>query len=191
MVLGLLSPSWDYMSRRLLTAICLAALGILNAATLERLLLDDMIRKSTLIVRGQVLSSRSSQHGSLIHTWFRVQVLEQWKGTRTSQAEVMVPGGRLAGLRQTFSGAPKLLEGSEYVLFLWTGPSGRTQVIGFSQGVFDLKLDDAGQPIAVRGASTETMVDSRTGAGVRDEDIRMTLTELRDRVLRVVGAARQ
>ena len=47
-------------------------------------------------------------------------------------------GGVAGGIRQSVSGAPELKPGQEYVLFLWTSRSGLTQVIGLSQGLFQL-----------------------------------------------------
>jgi hypothetical protein len=153
-----------------------------QAATLEYLSLDDMTERSTAIVRGRVLSSSASVHGPLIYTHFTVQVLERWKGTDTAELDVVVPGGTFQGLRQTFPGTPKLAEGSEYILFLWTGASGLTQVIGLSQGVFTLGADDAGGLVATRTASDSTMLDSKTGRVVADQPMRLKLSDLRSRV---------
>ncbi len=85
-------------------------------------------------------------------------------------------------MRQSFSGAPKLVPGEEYILFLWTGPSGRTQVIGLSQGVFGLQADGQGGPLVSRAPSTEAMLDPKTGQLVTDEAVRMKLSDLRARV---------
>lgn len=160
----------------LVLAACLA-----NAATLEKLTLDEMIEKSTAIVRGRVLAPSTSVRGSVLYTHFPVEVLEQWKGQPARQAEVMVPGGSRGSLHQHFPGAPSLVTGKEYVLFLWTGRSGAAQVIGFTQGVFDIR-DSAGEPTAHRAASSEALVDLRTGRMVRDEPLQMKLAELRARV---------
>jgi len=154
----------------------------LPAVTLERLSLDEMTDKSTAIVRGRVVSSQARLHGPLIYTHFTVQVLERWKGAESSQVDVAVPGGSASGLRQTFSGAPRLASGDEYVFFLWRGASGITHVIGLSQGVFGLKSGADGSVTATRAASVETMLDSKTGRVVADETIRMGLADLRSRV---------
>jgi len=166
------------------------ALG-LQGATLERLTLDEMIQKSTEIVRGRLLGSRAAHRGSVIYTYSKIQVLERWKGQPASQVEVAVPGGTLGGFRQTFSGVPELVAGKEYVLFLWTGRNGVTQVIGLSQGVLDVKQNAAGELFVGRTASTETMLDGKTGQVVRDEAVRMGLQELRQRVERGLATARQ
>jgi hypothetical protein len=163
----------------------------LRATTLERLSLDEMIQKSTEIVRGRVVSTNGARRGAMIYTQARVQVSEWWKGKEATAIEVFVPGGVYGGERQSVSGAPQLKEGYDYVLFLWTGRSGMTQVIGLSQGVFDLKINTADRTVqASRAASTETMLDSQSHEPVVDTPVRMTVSQLRDRVRNVLGAVK-
>ncbi len=173
------------MTRRAFALLLLAPLW-LPAATLEQLSLDDLIRKSTAVVRGRVLSSYTSSRGALLYTHSRIQVLESWKGASGAEVNVAIPGGAMNGFRQAFSGAPKLTEGSEYVLFLWAGKSGMIQVIGFSQGVFGVTRDGQGESVN-RAAATETMLNS-SGRPVEDADVRMSLAELRDLVRRTLAS---
>src|SRR5664279_2344981 len=77
-------------------------------ATLERLSLDEMITRSTTIVRGTVTASWAASTGSVIYTHYRIQVSEQFKGTAQNTVEVMTPGGSVKGLSQSFSGSPVL-----------------------------------------------------------------------------------
>lgn len=159
-----------------LLAVCL---GALHAATLERLSLSDMIAQSTAIVQGTVSGSYTAYRGTVIYTHFKVNVAQQWKGATQSTADVMVPGGVVNGVRQTYPGAPQLTTGQPYVLFLWTSSTGATYTIGFTQGVFSLAKDAAsGQTIAVRAPTSETILDPKTGQPVKDEPIRMPLTQL-------------
>ena len=163
------------------------AAGPGQSATLQRLSMDEMIQKSTEIVRGRVMTLGVATKGSILYTLARVEVLERWKGAATQTIEVWIPGGRSGNLRQTFSGAPALAVGSEYVLFLWAGASGNRQVIGFSQGAFDVKPDAKGNLQMQRAASTETMLDER-GAEVGDVPVRMSLGELRQKLKASLGA---
>jgi len=165
--------------------------GGLQAATLERLSMDDLIQKSTEIVRGRVVACQFTQRGPVIYSVSRIQVLERWKGASAAVVEVQVPGGRLGGIRQTFSGAPQLTEGQEYVLFLWTGRSGVTQVIGFSQGLLDVKKTSSGEPLAVRTAITETILEPSTGRRVSDDGVEMPLRELSERIRKTLGAVKE
>ncbi|HWR52519.1 MAG TPA: hypothetical protein VN428_15520 [Bryobacteraceae bacterium] len=159
---------------------------VLQAATLEQLSLEDMVRKSSAIVRARVAGSYAALNRDVIYTHYELQVLDRWKGPEAARLDVVLPGGVAGGRRQTFAGAPQLAPGQEYVLFLWTGPSGRTHVIGLSQGVFDVKRGDDGEIQAFRGANADLMLD-RAGRPVRDVAMTLRLGDFRQRVTRIMG----
>ena len=115
-----------------------------------------------------------------------IQVSERLKGAGAATVELYIPGGRYGRERLTFSGAPDLKTGYEYMLFLWSGASGMRQVIGFSQGVFDLKLDGKTEGTLYRGAISETLLDPRTGAETGDTPVSMGLGQMRDRIRAVL-----
>jgi hypothetical protein len=163
----------------LILAYCAVALP---AATLERLSLDDLINKSTTIVRGKVLDSYTGMTGPVIYTHYRVQASETLKGAPSMTVEFQMPGGVANNLRQTFAGVPAFKAGDEYVFFLWTGKSGNTQVLGLTQGLFSVAPGGASDPVTTRGASHEVMLDRGTGKQVRDQTLTMHLSELRARV---------
>jgi hypothetical protein len=160
---------------------------VLPAATLERLSLEEMSLKSSAIARVRVLDSYAAAYGSNIYTHYRVEVSERWKGPDQTELDVVVLGGVAGGVRQSFSGAPKLTAGREYLLFLWKSPSGLTHIIGFSQGVFDIQRGQTGETMAVRAAASEQMLDS-SGRPVRDRAVNLKLSELRQRVSRSLAA---
>jgi hypothetical protein len=164
--------------------------GLLSAATLEKLSLEEMAAKSTEIVLGRVISKSYQQRGSVIYTVARVQVSERWKGSSKDIVEVCVAGGVMNGMRQVFPGSPFFRDGHEYLFFLWTGRSGATQVIGLSQGLFDLRSNAKGETQVYRGASTETMLD-KTGRRISDDPTEMSLDEMRGYVKRVLGGVRE
>jgi hypothetical protein len=168
-----------------------SSLAPLRGATLERLSLDQMIEKSTAIVRGRVLGSYTAYRGSSIYTHYRLQVSERWKGSQQAGVEVVVPGGTAGGIRQSYSGVPRLTEGKEYVLFLWTGPSGATQIIGFSQGVFELPKKAGGEMTAYRAASADSMLDASTGQPVREDALEITLSALSRRIVTTLAKGAQ
>lgn len=158
----------------------------LHAATLEYLSLDDMAKKSTAIVRGRVQSCAGEFRGSVIFTHCKVAVTEQWKGVSQTLVDVATPGGTARGMAQNFSGSPKLVPSEEYVLFLWTGKSGMTQLIGLSQGVFDLKPDAKGQAVAQRAAATERMLNA-AGKVISDSPLEMRVRDLKARVVKALA----
>lgn len=171
--------------------LCLAVAAVAHGATLQRLSLDDMIVKSTSIVHGQVTESHAAASGRIIYTHYTLAVTDSLKGSTARQIDVAVPGGTAGGFQQIFPGAPALSLGQDYVLFLWTGPSGLTQIIGLSQGLFSVVPDQQGQPMATRAASHELMLD-KAGKRVEDQTLEMSLAALKGRVrLTLSGGAKQ
>jgi hypothetical protein len=169
-------------------ALLICAAHVLPAATLEKLSLDDMVAKSTEIVRGRVVSSAAgfrspASRGGIIYTSYTIEVAERWKGSGGTRMSVAVPGGIAQGMQQTFPGAPGLASNTEYVFFLWTSRSGLTQIIGLSQGLMNLKADANGKITVSRSASTEPMVDTQ-GNPIRDQAFAMSLTEFRSTMSR-------
>jgi len=175
--------AWDYRVQRIvLFLLCLAAwLTPLHAAILERLSLDELTQQSTAIVRVKVVGSYAEFHGSMIYTHWRVQVVERWKGPDRSTVEVLIPGGIARGLHQDVAGAPKLLIGKEYLLFLWTSKSGSTYLTGLSQGLFELGKS-ATDEVVSRPASGEPMLDHVTWKLVKDENFQMRYSEMTSRI---------
>lgn len=171
--------------RRFLAILGLAVVSALaGATTLEKLTLDDMVQKSTAIVRARAVSSTSVLRGSMIYTVYRLQVAEVLKGSiAPGAAEVYVPGGTYGRFRQSIAGSPVLAPGVEYVLFLWASPRGLVQVIGLSQGVFEVTKSASGDPLLVRGRIEADFVDSAGRAAV-DEGMRVTLGSLRESIRR-------
>ena len=168
-----------------ITAACIAALTMSEATTLERLTVDDMIAKSTAIVRATVTGSSSTQRGLDIFTTYQFKVSETLKAGSSPIQEVSVPGGVYRGLQQLAAGSPVLKSGQDYVIFLWTGKSGMTQVIGLSQGLFTVMQNDANETILVRGPVDGLMLD-RAGRVVSDQGVTLKLSDLRTQIKKAV-----
>ncbi|HLY19247.1 MAG TPA: hypothetical protein VKR61_18605 [Bryobacteraceae bacterium] len=147
-------------------------------ATLELLSLNDLIGKSTIIVKGQVAGSSAALSGSVIYTHYQVTVLKQWKGGSQGTLDVRIPGGTANGIRQTYPGAPQLTAGRQYLLFLWTSSKGAISPLGFTQGVFNLVPDNTGNATASQMATTETVLTPGTGQVVNNQPISMPFTQL-------------
>ena len=162
--------------------------GPLQSATLERLSLDEMIAKSTSIVRGKVTAKWAAAAGPAIFTHYTVKVSERLKGNAGDSVEFVVPGGEFNGVRQFFSGAPVLASGDDYVFFLYTGRSGTTMILGLTQGLFAVPANSGSDPSATRAATRELMLDPETGQPVKDETLTMHLSELRTRIVQRLRA---
>jgi hypothetical protein len=158
----------------------------LQCATLERLSLDDMIAKSTSIVRGKITGSYTAFSGPVIYTHYTIQVTEKLKGSAGATVDIAVPGGTARGLRQSFSGTPAFQPGDEFVFLLWISKAGLNQVIGLTQGLFSVANDGTSDPMATRSASHELMLDA-AGRPVKDQTLTMHLSELRNRITGSTG----
>ena len=176
--------------KRYLWLTALLAMGIqpLRCATLEQLSMDDLIGKSTAIVRGTVMDSWAALTGSVIYTHYKVQVSESFKGPRQSSVEVVVAGGVVNNLSQSFSGSPTLNKGDELVLFLWTSRAGLTQIMGLTQGLFAVAPGAATDPLATRAATRELMLNPKTAQPVKDAALSMNLSDLRSRIATTLQA---
>ena len=143
-----------------------------GATTLEQMSLEELIRQSTAVVRGTPRSARVERDGSLIYTVYSLAVSDRWKGEPGSNIEVSLPGGSVGGVTQNFGGVPHLETGHEYIVLLWTGPSGRTQIIGLTQGLFSMR----GQAGAVRlvQASSPDVVLLPGSAGTQQLDLSLS-----------------
>lgn len=191
-LVGVRRAVFTRVKRHVLLALVLSfGMGPLQCATLERLSLDDMISKSTAIVRGKVTNAYAAFSGPIVYTHYTIQVTERFKGAGGNSVEVVVPGGVANGLRQSFAGTPALNVGDDFVFFLWTGKSGLTQVIGLTQGLFSVAADGTTDPYATRQATHELMLDTGTGRPVKDQTLRMHLSELRSRISSTLATANQ
>jgi hypothetical protein len=172
-----------------LAVLLVVAIRPLPCATLEQLTLDDMIAQSTAIVRGTVVDSWAALTGSVIYTHYKVQVSESFKGPRQTFVEVVVAGGVVNNLSQSFSGSPVLNKGDESVLFLWTSRAGLTQIMGLTQGLFTIAPGAASDPMATRPATRELMLDPKTAQPVKDAMLSMRLSDLRSRIAATLQAS--
>ena len=191
-LVGVRSAVFTAVKRHVLLALGLTfGLGPLHGATLERLSLDDMISKSTSIVRGKVIRAYAAFSGPVVYTHYVIQVSERLKGSGGDSVEVLFPGGVVNGQRQSFAGTPSFNQGDEFVFFLWSSKAGLTQVIGLTQGLFSVAADGTADPMATRSATRELMLDSHSGRPVKDQTLRMHLSELRSRISSTLATANQ
>jgi hypothetical protein len=165
----------------------------LRCATLERLTLEDMISKSSSIVRGKVTNSWTAFTGSVIYTHYRILASETYKGTGQNVLEIVVTGGTVNGVHQNFSGSPALNQGDEFVFFLWTSRAGLTQIMGLTQGLFALapsgSSTSATDPVATRAPTRELMLDPATARPVKDAALSLRVSELRSQIANTLAGA--
>ena len=156
----------------------LAAIIPTQATTLRRASLDELIQTSTSIVRARVAGSSTTAQGPLVYRHYTLQVLDRWKGPVAAQVDVQVPEA---------DGAPQFTTGSEYVFFLWTGPSGANHVLGLSQGALDVTKDAAGNSLVVRQPTEAMVLNPVTGDTGTQDPMQMKLSDFANRVSSALG----
>lgn len=172
------------MRRSVLSFGCVALISFcqaLSASTIFKLSLDELVDKSTLIVRGRIGGCEGVLRGATVYTECAVSVSETLKGRPGAALTVSIPGGVAGKVRQTVAGAPRLERTQHYVLFIWTSPRGTHQIIGLSQGVFELR-DASGGQMAERGPIEEATVVDGSGQEVADRGISIRMADLRARI---------
>jgi hypothetical protein len=169
--------------------LALSFFAVLSAATLEQLSLEELARESTAIVQGRVTGERVIQAGPLLYTVKTFAVKRRWKGEPEALVDVALPGGRLGNQQQRFGGAPALEPDRDYVLFLWTGPSGRTQITGFSQGVCEVQTAADGSSRVVRKASADVVLVPGGGDAAGDGALDLPLEAFSQRVSAAIAGA--
>jgi len=179
------------MRRVSILALLTASVAVMQGSTLQQLSLNDLVLKSTLIIMGQPQFNYSQFRGPIIYSHYKVGVSQVYKGIAPGhQIDVAVPGGMSTGMRQVFSGTPNILNGQNYVMFLWTSKTGLTQIIGLSQGLFLVGKDSQGHVVVQRPAASETMLNA-AGKPVADSGIQMRLGDLVNQMYSILGGGSQ
>jgi hypothetical protein len=117
----------------ILSAISLPAF----ATTVERLSLDDMVKKAESIIHGRVRSAHThwSADGRLILTTYTIDVEETMKGQPARTVDLTTIGGRIGDLELYVAGMPAFRTGEDAVVFVEKS-AGLSVVVGLTQGKF-------------------------------------------------------
>ena len=134
------------------------------ATTLQRLSVDDMVEKSTGIVRATATPVSSFQRSGMIYTAYRLAVSVTLKGSPVATVEGAVPGGDYQGSHQSVAGSPVLRPGIEYVVFYWTGPSGTNYIVGMCQGLLEVHAGTSGEVVLRRRAMNSEVFGTQSGS---------------------------
>jgi hypothetical protein len=124
----------------LLVSIVLVCSSTHHATTVERLELDDLVKKAHRIVLGKVQSKRTvwSPNGKLIFTNYTVEVHEVMKGQTARTIELTTIGGQIGDLILHVAGMPVFEQGESTVLFVENNGAFST-VVGLGQGKFTIQ----------------------------------------------------
>jgi hypothetical protein len=151
--------------KRLVGIICLISIMSLAgfATTVERLSLNDMVKKAQTIVHGKVRSVRThwSSNGKLILTTYTVEVEETIKGQPGKSIELTTIGGRIGDVSLYVAGMPSFKSGEDAVVFVEKS-GGFSTVVGLSQGKFSVTNGEVSNNV-----SDLTFPDGRSGSSLR------------------------
>jgi hypothetical protein len=107
------------------------------AAVVERLGLEDLVRKAHTIVVGKVTGSRTywSADRKFILTDYTLAVNESLKGLPSRSLSVTTVGGKVGDVELYVSGMPVFQKGEDAVVFIEQSGAYQT-VVGLGQGKF-------------------------------------------------------
>jgi len=120
-----------------LIVLLLAACDLSQATTVQRLGLEDLVKRAHRIVVGKVSNARTywSADRKLILTSYTIQVDENIKGQASKTIDVTTVGGKIGGLELYVSGMPSFENGENAVVFIEQSGAYQT-VLGLEQGKF-------------------------------------------------------
>jgi hypothetical protein len=153
-----------YTRRFWLVWTLVSALGCVSgdAAVLIHLTFEEMTEQSSAIVLGRCVEVRSEWNADrsniITHNVFEVR--QYYKGNLGQRITITELGGQVGEWVAEYSGVPRFQVGEEAVLFVWTGPQGRHQVIGLTQGKFRVGRDGAtGEAVLRQTLSAEPTLE--------------------------------
>jgi hypothetical protein len=129
----------------------------------ERLSLDDMVKKAQTIVHGRVRSSNThwSADRRLILTTYTFDVQETIKGRASKTVDLTIVGGKIGNQGLFVSGMPSFDIGEEAVVFAESAGNYST-VVGLSQGKFAIHNDEVSNNV-----SSLSFPDGRIGVPLK------------------------
>ena len=180
----------------LVTALLLAGTGIpvfapgVEATTVKRLSLEQMVRGSQRIILGRCVSLETywNKTRTRILTATRFAVTDNLKGDSRGVATVVTVGGTRDGLTQVVSGTPKFRENEEVLLFLEAGKGSYWILMGLSQGMFRIATDRRGMKVAYHASSGLHLVSASAETSAQTPiPTRVELDRLLSRIRQLAG----
>lgn len=125
----------------LLLVLALTA-GSAEAARVRRLPLAEIRDRAVAVVLCEVIarSSRVDEDGRMVWTDYRLRVAESLRGELVGpEITLTFAGGVAGGLDIGIAGAPRLVAGKRYVIFIDDTDSVAVPAIGWGQGIYALE----------------------------------------------------
>lgn len=139
-----------YVLSCLLPCLLLLSASPVLPATVVRLDLSGLTQRAGRIVLARCLSAEPETIEDGIQTRYRFAVDQTVKGDPKATVELLLPGGRLDGVRTRVPGMPDFAPGDEVVLFLSrAGETGAVWPIGLGQGKYSVQRTGVAKPARV------------------------------------------
>jgi len=147
--------------------------GVCHATTVQRLALEDLIKRAHRIVVGKVNNARTywSADRKLILTGYTIAIDENIKGQGPSTIEVTTVGGKIGAIELYVSGMPLFQKGEDAVVFVEQSGAYQT-VVGLGQGKFTV----------ANGEATNNVTDLSFPDGRPGTVLKMSLQNLKTRI---------
>lgn len=180
-----------------LTVLVAAAAPLVDATTLRRMELVELVGTAERVVHARVVDQRSYWVEGLnqIFTDTTFDVLEDVKGAGPRDLTITLMGGRVGILDTVVPGTPTFAIGEEAVLFTESRPDGRKHLVGLSQGAMRVLVNEkTGERTAVADPYAGVIYMAREGGTLRPvagPSRRAPLSELLNTVRDIAGGRRE
>jgi hypothetical protein len=145
-------------------ALILSVFTLAHATTVERLSLDDLVKKSNRIVVGKVTNARTywgGSNGKVILTTYTLEVEDSIKGQAPRTVELTTIGGKIGSMQLHVAGMVSFEKGENAVVFIENSGAYST-VVGLGQGKFTVANGEVANDV-----SGLSFPDGLPGKGVK------------------------
>lgn len=128
-----------------------------NATTLLKMSPEEMAKDADVIVLGSCISAATERANGQLVTVVKIAVDESLKGSSAATLNMAIPGGidtsRAIPVAVTVPGAPSVYADENVLLYLKHSAvvAGAYDVVGFSQGVYEVVVNASGQKMVAQG----------------------------------------
>jgi hypothetical protein len=177
------------MRIRLLAAlIVLASVTPLRATVLVPADLNELAIAANAIVYARITDVRAlvSDDRLRVESVVTAEAIGYVKGNLGRTITFHVPGGTVGAYKTVMVGSPSFEPGEEVILFVGTNDTAQPHLVGFSQGIYRVRVDErTGLRMVVPSPAFASEADTTLKRGTRSP---ITLDEFTARVRAIVAA---
>lgn len=124
--------------------LALASAATIRATTLVPADLNELAVGARAIAYARIIDVRTLESADRrrVESLVTAEAIGYVKGNLGRSVQFRVPGGTVGAYRTVMVGAPSFQPGEEVILFFGAQPSSLPYLMGFSQGVYRVRLDE-------------------------------------------------